>query len=254
MDYQLILAIQTCVQLGDYVISSPLSRNVIGLGKITNAEISHVKLKLFKVMESDILQRHKITPIGSTDYTVAAQDGMVEVYQTSEEVYVERAKIQDIAFILSVEEIESGMFHLAGAANTFFITFFLDRGVMQPFQRSIYFCRYFKEPLNIRLFTMLNVLSQHLRRLMYHLGESEVSSKSFRLPLFSMEAFMYLEGSTIYSREINSTEAMCNSVLQHIEDGMCYKGKHLDLNTICIITWSSCIEKNSWDWNWSGLY
>jgi hypothetical protein len=192
MDCQLILAIQTCVQQGDYVIFSPLSRNAIGLGEITNVEISRVKLKLFKAMDSDIMQRHKIKPIASMDYTVAAQDGMVEVYQTSEEIYVERVKIQDIAFILSVQEVESGMFHLAGASNTFFIRFFLDHGVMRPFQRSIYFSRYFIEPLNIRLFTMLNTLSQHLRRSMYHLAESEVSNKSFRLPLFSMEAFMYL--------------------------------------------------------------
>jgi hypothetical protein len=58
---------------------------------------------------------------------------MLEVYLTSEEIYVERAVVQDVAFILSVEEVESGMFHLAGAANTFFIHFFLERGVMQPY-------------------------------------------------------------------------------------------------------------------------
>jgi hypothetical protein len=185
-------AIQTCVNVGDYVTFNPLPRNIIGLGEIVGAERNRLKVKLFKAMDSEAVQRYMIKPIAATQYTIATQDGMLEVYLTSEEIYIERAVVQDVAFILSVEEVESGMFHLAGAANTFFIRFFLERGVMQPYNRSIYFSRYLIEPLSIQLFMTLNTLSQHLRRSMYHLAESEVSSKSFRLPLFSMEAFMYL--------------------------------------------------------------
>jgi hypothetical protein len=126
-------AIQTCVNVGDYVTFNPLPSNIIGLGEIVGAERNRLKVKLFKAMDSEAVQRYMIKPIAATQYTIATQDGMLEVYLTSEEIYVERAVVQDVAFILSVEEVESGMFHLAGAANTFFIHFFLERGVMQPY-------------------------------------------------------------------------------------------------------------------------
>jgi hypothetical protein len=104
--------------------SNPLSSNVIGLVEIVGTESSRLKLKLYKAMDSDAVQRYMIKPIASTQYNIAAQDGMLEVYLTSEEIHVERAVVQDVAFILSVEEVESGMFHPAGVANTFFIRFF----------------------------------------------------------------------------------------------------------------------------------
>jgi hypothetical protein len=75
-------------------------------------------------MDSDEVQRYMIKPTAATQYNIATQDGMLVVYLTLEEIHVERAAVQDVVFILSVEEVESGMFHLAGAANTFFIRFF----------------------------------------------------------------------------------------------------------------------------------
>ena len=184
-------AIRCCVQPGDFVMFD-VSSNRIGVGEITDATIDKVKLKLFKPMDSETVKNYMIKPISATDYSVAAQDGMVELYQTTQEIYVLRSKIKDIAFILSVDEVESGMFHLAGAENTFFVRFMLVNNTMKPCNRAVYFARYLIEPLGVRLFTAMNTLSQHLRRAMYHLAESEVSSRSFCLPLFSMESFMYL--------------------------------------------------------------
>ncbi len=42
------------------------------------------------------------------------------------------------------------------------------------------------------MFTILNTLSQNLRRLLNHQAESATSKRSFRLALFPMEAFWYL--------------------------------------------------------------
>jgi hypothetical protein len=86
------------------------------------------------------------------------------VYQTSEEIYVNRAKIQDVACILSVEEVESGRYVPSCRGGEHLLhPIFLDHGVTRPFQQSIYFSRYFIAPFNVRLFKMLNPLSQHLR-------------------------------------------------------------------------------------------
>jgi hypothetical protein len=49
-------------------------------------------------MDSEAVQWYMIKPIAATQYTIAAQDGMLEVYLTSEEIYVKRAVVQDVAF------------------------------------------------------------------------------------------------------------------------------------------------------------
>jgi hypothetical protein len=77
-----------------------------------------------------------------------------------------RSKIKDIAFILSVNEVESGMFHLAGAENTFFVRFMLVHNTMKPCNRAVFFARYLIECLGVRLFMAMNTLSQHLRQAM----------------------------------------------------------------------------------------
>ena len=84
------------------------------------------------------------------------------------------------------------MFYISGAENTFFIRYNVDSNGVTPFAPSFYFLRHFVEPLNIRLFIMLNSFSQNIRKVLYHLPESESTKKSFKLPLFSMEAFWYL--------------------------------------------------------------
>lgn len=184
-------AIQANVQLGDFIIFNS-SCNGVGLGQIINANHVRVKVSLLNIMDSEAMKRHRIKPVTAESFPVAAQDGMVEVYQTSEEIFVDRTMIKDVAFILPLQEVESGMFFLAGAENTFFIRYIFSQNTMQMCNPSVYFSRYLIEPLGVRLFTAMNTLSQHLTRSMYHQAESELSSKSFRLPLFSMESFMYL--------------------------------------------------------------
>jgi len=192
MNRSLLQVLQSHAQLGDYVMFHPLSQHGIGLGEICHATKTVVELILFRCLDTTIIRQFVIMPIGVTSNHFAAQSGLVEVYKTYEAVSIERSRIKDIAFILSVAEVESGMFYLSGAESTFFIRYVLGKDTLIQYDRSLYFRRYFIEPLNVRLFTTLNTLSQHLQRSMYHLAESAVPSRSFKLPLFSMECFMYL--------------------------------------------------------------
>jgi hypothetical protein len=118
---------------------------------------------------------------------------MLEFYKSSDKIYIDRSAIIDLAFIIPMmAEVESGMFFLLGAENTFCTRYIFDNIKIVSSPPSFYFHRYMVEPLGVRVFTVLNTLSQHLRRTMYHQAESVISKNSFHLPLYSMEAFWYL--------------------------------------------------------------
>jgi hypothetical protein len=72
-------------------------------------------------MDSATLQQFFIAPITSQECPLASQDDMVEVYQMNTEISFNCSSIVDIAFIVSLQEVESGMFYISGAENTFFI-------------------------------------------------------------------------------------------------------------------------------------
>jgi hypothetical protein len=188
----MMIAIQNNVQVGDYVIFSSTNRN--GMGEIVSASATTVHVKIVKEMDSSTLQDFNISPITPTDFPLASQDGLVEVYKTQEVVSLERSLIRDVAFFVPIQEVESGMFYMSGAENTFYIRYIKVNNSMQQCMPSFYFSRYLVEPLGVRLFTAMNTLSQHLRRAMYHQPESVISRKSFHLPMFSMESFWYLYG------------------------------------------------------------
>jgi hypothetical protein len=120
------------------------------------------------------------------------EDEIIEVYQSSDEIEVERTAIVDVAFILPVEEIESGMFFLSGVDNTFCIRYIFLNDTLCSARSSLYFARYLVEPLSIHLFMNLNTLAHHLQKALFHQWESSISQKSFWLPLLSTEAFWYL--------------------------------------------------------------
>lgn len=183
-------AIYSHVSIGDYVRF--FSTDNLSLGEIIHCGTEQVRVKLFRLMTSEILQRFKLRAINSTDYPLASQDNISEVYQTSEEIIIDRPVIMDVAFIVPILEVESGMFYLSGAENTFCVRYAFDGQLMKAAHSALYFDRYLVEPLGIRLFNALNTLSQHLRRIMYHQPESASLKKTFRLALFPMECFWYL--------------------------------------------------------------
>ncbi len=117
---------------------------------------------------------------------------MVEVFQTPHYANISRHSISDVAFIIPINEVESGRYFLSCAENTYVIRFFHNGDKIQPWVTSFYFSRHLIEPIGIRLFHSLNALSDHIRRSMFHRPESVSTSQSFKLPLFTVESFWYL--------------------------------------------------------------
>jgi hypothetical protein len=116
---------------------------------------------------------------------------MIEVYQSCDEINLARSAILDIAFIVPLEEVESGLFFLSGADNVYFACFIVSVTVV-PFKKSYYFGCHLIEPIGVQLFTMINALSQHVRKALYHNPESGATRKCICMNVFSMEAFWYL--------------------------------------------------------------
>lgn len=103
-------ALQCHAQVGDYVKFSYQSNHDEGIGEITNSSSTRVKVKLFRSMTSAILQRRSLTPINANDFPLASQDNMLEVYKSCDDIYIDRSTIIDLAFIVPMAEVESGMF------------------------------------------------------------------------------------------------------------------------------------------------
>jgi hypothetical protein len=182
---RILEAIQSYVQVGDYVKLNYEH----GLGEVIGSgPEDRVVIRLFKRMDSATSRRFFIRPVTVEDCPLASQDGMIEVYQSSDEINLVRSAILDIAFIVPLEEVESGLFFLSGADNVYFARFIVSVTVAR-FKKSYYFGRHL---IGVRLFTMINALSQHVRKALYHNPESGAIRKCIRMNVFSMEAFWYL--------------------------------------------------------------
>lgn len=136
-------AIHYYAQVGDYVKflydgNNNDNNKEHSLGEILNYSSDVVCLKLFRYMSSEVQQRFMLRPINSTDYPLTAQDTICEVFQTMEEILLDRSLIVDLAFIVPVSEIESGMFYLSGASNTYCIRFSNVGSTMKPVSPILY--------------------------------------------------------------------------------------------------------------------
>jgi hypothetical protein len=116
---------------------------------------------------------------------------MVELMETEEVWKIHRSTITDLAFIIPLHEVESRLFHLAGARNTYFIRYKCTGDeIIHDYQYSMLQATV-GEPLSHRIFKGLNLLSSSVKRLMYHQPEGYTTRKTTRLPM-SYDAFQYL--------------------------------------------------------------
>jgi hypothetical protein len=110
----------------------------------------------------------------------------------TDKLSVPRQAIADIVFIVPIKEVESGMFHVAGSRVAYFTRYFIDENRKVRDCTSMFYLEpYTVGPFTHRLFLSMNHLAHNLKRKMYHLKESDVTSKTFRI-YFSNESFMYL--------------------------------------------------------------
>ncbi|MFO0446190.1 MAG: hypothetical protein ACK51L_00830 [bacterium] len=185
--------LQRHVTVGDFVkFFDSHCHSTMGLGEIVNDGTDRVRIKLFHFMSSEVMQSNFVPPINPRDYPLASQDEIQEVYQSSEEQWIARHMIVDVAFIVPIEEVESGRFFLSCAENTFVIRYCLISSSMLPWTTNYYFSRFQVEPFSVRLFHSLNTLSDHVRRSMFHRPEAQTTVQSFTIPMFPPESFYYL--------------------------------------------------------------
>lgn len=187
----MLVEIQNKVSVNDCIAFQHQSRT--RLGRIVEDRVESLVVLLYNMVTSEISRQHSLKPLTAIDYPMAYHGNMLEVLESiTDRVSISRQSIIDIVFIVPIMEVESGVFHIAGSKVTYFSRYFIqaDRKVKEN-KSKFYFDRYIVEPLTHRLFSSLNYLAHNLRRAMYHLRESDISSKSFRI-FFSMESFLYL--------------------------------------------------------------
>jgi hypothetical protein len=122
---------------------------------------------------------------------MASLSSIEEVVAVEERQVVQRDYINDVAFILPLAEVESGLFYMSGASNTFFTMYALYNRSITPYRSTYYFGHHHVEPFTVQLFHSMNHLAQHLKKVLFHQREADVSARKFRL-FFSKEAFNYL--------------------------------------------------------------
>jgi hypothetical protein len=188
---QIVKCLQGSVREGNNIVFSS-GQDKTQLGEVIHSDEDGVLVKNFLVMDSKMLKRFSIIPINPNYFPLSYYDGLVEVYKSPDEMYVERCNILDLAFIVLIAEVESGMFHMSGAENVYCTRFSMVDSLMELCSSNFYFPRYIMEPLSIHMFTTLNTLLQNLQRLLYHQSESSTFKRSFCLALFPMESFWYL--------------------------------------------------------------
>jgi hypothetical protein len=98
--------------------------NVKEVGRIVEVHGSNeVSVVLFKTVSEELLMQYSLPSITAADYPCAVKSGMVELIEIAEQWNIWRSNIYDIAFIVPLCEVESCLFHLSGALNTFLSAF-----------------------------------------------------------------------------------------------------------------------------------
>ena len=92
------------------------------IGKIFEIDSnSNVTVLLFLQVTAEVLNRYSLPRVTETESPVASKSGMAEVFLSERRLVINRASIIDVAFIVPLQEVEGGSFHLAGARNTYYI-------------------------------------------------------------------------------------------------------------------------------------
>lgn len=176
--------------------------NSRSIGKIVATEQSDKVIVLrFTELTPELLVHYSLSTVTDEEAPFAIKSGMVEVIQTNTRLLIDRSSIIDIAFIIPLQEVECGLFHLTGARNSYFIRYQCNRGGrVEPYGSSILQPRVI-DTFSSRIFGSLNQLSASMKKLFYHHPEQDSVHKSFRMP-FSYEAFFYISAKLVDSQDI----------------------------------------------------
>lgn len=175
-------AIRKVVSVGDFVLLNNKT-NRTGVVQILSGTEDTVTCRHYTAMAAEIISRYSLQPIIASLFPVTSQTN------TGVE---EHSAIDNVVFVVTIEELESGLVHLTGASNLYFARFgFIDEHSLCQLPSSLYFSIQLVSPFSFRLFGALNMLSQHLKRVLYFVPESCEAKKVFRI-FIPTDAFHYL--------------------------------------------------------------
>jgi hypothetical protein len=99
---------------------------------------------------------------------MAALTIVTEVYATNTFKSIQRDDVEDVIFVLPSAELESGNVFITGSTNLYFLRYFVDNNTATTFSSAEFFGWHVLQPLTVRLFHALNMLSCSIKKLMYH--------------------------------------------------------------------------------------
>jgi hypothetical protein len=185
-------AVTAAISSGDFVRLRNSSRNRTDIVEILSAAGDTLTCRPYVPMTSDFIRKYSLQPIISSLFPVASQTNIVELVGTFRVISVARNDVEDVVFVIPSQELESGLVHLTGSSNLYFVRFSVSEDdTICNFVSSLYFRIYFIEPFSILLFGALNMLAQQIKKTMYHVPSAQEPKKNFRM-YFPSEAFNYL--------------------------------------------------------------
>ncbi len=168
-------AIKRCLGPGDFIRIrkahqiSPVDSLVFGevLGAVREDQL---RCRMYCSMTTAILTKFTLQPIITSFFPVAARTVNTEVVATNIIEDLTRDAVEDIVFILPIQEFESGNVFVTGATNVYFVRFIMDQAQssITNFSSTNFFGYHFIQPLTVRIFGALNTLAYTIKKLMYH--------------------------------------------------------------------------------------
>ncbi len=245
-------AIKRCLGPGDFIRIrkahqiSPVDSLVFGevLGAVREDQL---RCRMYCSMTTAILTKFTLQPIITSFFPVAARTVNTEVVATNIIEDLTRDAVEDIVFILPIQEFESGNVFVTGATNVYFVRFIMDQAQssITNFSSTNFFGYHFIQPLTVRIFGALNTLAYTIKKLMYHRPEAEDTKRSTRI-FFTSDAFHYL----VYKMQDVSAIKCCSSkkqrVIKYYDDLKSEStSKVVDVTILRVITRSALMELRS---------
>jgi hypothetical protein len=116
-------AIRRAVSTGDFL---HLKRHLPSITEdgviveVLTASEETLLCRIYTPMTGEILNRFSLQPIMASLFPVAAQANIIELVGTVHTITASRNEINDIVYVVPIQELESGMVHITGACNLFF--------------------------------------------------------------------------------------------------------------------------------------
>jgi len=205
-------AMKKAVSTGDFLRVKSDLLEVLSAGDET------IFCRLYKPMTVDIITRFSLQPIMTSLFPIAAQSNIVEVVGTACTMSAARSDIEDIIFIVPIQELESGMVHITGATNLYFARYGYDErdDKLLPYPFSLYFSIQYVSPFSFRIFSLLNMLSHNLKKALFHVPESQEPKRVFRV-FFSTEAFYYLSAKVGELSAVKTSIQRCQRIVKYYD-------------------------------------